>query len=370
MGVGDGETKEPVVPDAEVETALRHWAPRLIQNGVDYGDLIATTARIDTWNRWLPEWARAADEQAAFAAEADAAGHTLTAGHAWRRASVNRHFGKFVWTVDLDLARKATRRSVEETRAALARLDPTAERLEVAIEGGTACANLRRPAGVDRAPYVVLIPGLDSTKEEFFYFEQAFLDRGMATISLDGPGQGETGLSVPIRPDYETAVTPLLDRLAGRSDLDHDRAGVVGVSLGGYYAPRAAAFEPRLRAVVGISGPFRFGDVWDDLPPMTRATFVVKSQAKDDAEGRRIASTLDLGGVCERIAVPALYVTGTLDRLIPWRQTERQAARTPGGTFVTYPEGNHGVSNQSSKARPMIADWMADRLVRRAPAPS
>jgi 2,6-dihydroxypseudooxynicotine hydrolase len=350
------------MPDAEVETALRHWAPRLIQNGVDYNDMVATTARIETWAQWLPEWSRTADEQAEFAAAADAAGHRLTAGQAWRRASVDRHFGKFVWMVDLDLAREATHRAVEETRLALERLDPTAERLEVPIEGGTAAANLRRPAGAARPPYVVLIPGLDSTKEEFFWFEQSFLDRGLATISLDGPGQGETGLSVPIRPDYETAVAPLLDLLADRGDLDHDRAGVVGVSLGGYYAPRVAAFEPRLKAVAGISGPFCFGDMWDDLPPMTRATFVVKSGARDDAEGHRIASTLDLAGVCKQIAVPALYVTGALDRLIPWQQTERQAAETPDGTFVNFPDGNHGVSNQPSKARPMIADWMADHL--------
>jgi 2,6-dihydroxypseudooxynicotine hydrolase len=353
------------MPDAEVETALRHWAPRLIQNGVDYNDMVATTARIDSWAQWLPEWNRTADEQADFAREADAAGHGLTAGQAWRRASVNRHFGKFVWMLDLDLAREATLRSVEETRAALARLDPGAQRLEIPIDGGTAYANLRRPPGAaGPVPYVVIIPGLDSTKEEFFYFEQSFVDRGLATVALDGPGQGETGLAVTIRPDYETAVGPLLDLLAGRGDLDHDRAGVVGVSLGGYYAPRVAAFEPRLRAVAGISGPFCFGDMWDELPPMTRATFVVKSGARDDAEGHRIASTLDLAGVCERIKVPALYVTGALDRLIPWRQTERQATETPDGTFVCFPTGNHGVSNLPSRARPLIADWMADRLTR------
>lgn len=350
------------MPDAEVETALRHWAPRLIQNGVDYNDMVATVARIDTWDQWLPEWNRTADDQADFAREADAAGHPLTAGQAWRRASVNRHFGKFVWMVDLDLATEATLRSVEETRTALARLDPSAERLEIPIEGGTAYANLRKPAGARKPPYVVVIPGLDSTKEEFFYFEQSFLDRGLATIALDGPGQGETGLAVPIRPDYETAVSPLLDLLSARDDLDHDRAGVVGVSLGGYYAPRVAAFEPRFRAVAGISGPFCFGDMWDELPPMTRATFTVKSGAADDAEGHRIASTLDLDGVLDRIKVPALYVTGALDRLIPWKQTERQATETPDGTFVNYPDGNHGVSNLPSKARPLIADWMTDQL--------
>ncbi|QWZ07130.1 esterase FrsA [Nocardioides panacis] len=353
------------MPDAEVEAALAHWAPRFIQNGVDYNDFVRTVQRIDTWDQWLPEWSRTADEQAELAAESDATGHRDTAGHAWRRAATDRHFGKFVWMVDLDLAAEAGRRSVEEMRAAHTRLDPTAERLEIAVDGSTAYANLRRPPGADRSPYVVLVPGLDSTKEEFFYFEQGFLDRGVATVSLDGPGQGETGVRLPIRPDYEVAVTPLLDALAARTDLDHDRIGLCGVSLGGYYAPRAAAFEPRVRAVAGISGPFCFGDMWDDLPPMTRQTFVVKSGAKDDAEGHRIASSLDLAGVCERITVPALYVTGAKDRLIPWQQTQRQAEETPHGTFVNYPEGNHGVSNMPYRARPLIADWMTDRLTGR-----
>ena len=348
--------------DAAIETALAHWAPRMIQNGVDYNDMTATIDRTETWADWLPQWSRTADEQAMFAREADATGHALTAGQAWRRASANRHFGKFVWMVDLDLAAEATRVSVQETLTALARLDPSAERLEVTLADGTAYANLRRPAGGDRPPYVVLIPGLDSTKEEFFFFEQSFLDRGMATVSLDGPGQGETGLVVPIRPDYEVAVTALLDLLTARADLDHERIGLAGVSLGGYYAPRVAAHEPRVVAMAGISGPFRFGDMWDDLPPMTRRTFVVKSGARDDGEGRRLALTLDLTGECRRITVPALYVTGGLDRLIPWQQTRRQADETPKGTFVCFPHGNHGVSNLPSRARPMIADWLADHL--------
>jgi pimeloyl-ACP methyl ester carboxylesterase len=350
------------MPDADVQAALAHWAPRFLQNGVDYNDFVRTVARIETWDQWLPEWSRTADEQAELASEAQEAGHRVTAGHAWRRAATDRHFGKFVWMVDLDLARRATEQVVQEMRKAHRHLDPTAEHLEVGTDGGNVHANLRRPAGVERAPYVVLIPGLDSTKEEFFYLEEAFLSRGMATVSLDGPGQGETGHTLPIRHDYEHAVISLLDALASRSDLDHDRIGLCGTSLGGYYAPRAAAFEPRARAVVGISGPFCFGDMWDDLPPMTRETFTVKSGAADDAEGHRLASTLDLEGVCQKIAVPALYVTGVKDRLIPWEQTARQAEETPGAVFINYPEGNHGVSNLPYKARPVIADWMADQL--------
>jgi 2,6-dihydroxypseudooxynicotine hydrolase len=136
----------------------------------------------------------------------------------------------------------------------------------------------------------------------------------------------------------------------------------MGVSLGGYYAPRAAAFEPRIRAVVGLSGSFCFGEIWEGLPPVTRETFTVKSGASSDEEGRERAMALDLSGVCERIQVPALYVTGERDRLIPWRQTERQAKQTPGAEFLCYPDGNHGCSNIPYRARPAIADWVGERL--------
>jgi 2,6-dihydroxypseudooxynicotine hydrolase len=209
---------------------------------------------------------------------------------------------------------------------------------------------------------VLLVPGLDSTKEEFFRLENVFLDRGMATLSIDGPGQGESGYELPIRADYDVAVTAVLDAIAGRTDVDLDRVGLLGVSLGGYYAPRVLAFEPRVKAGVGLSGPYRFSDIWDDVPPQTRETFVTKSFAKDDDEGRAKAAELDLRGVAERIRQPYLAITGKLDRLIPWEQTERAAAEAPNGTFLLHEDGNHGCANVPYKTRPVAADWLREQL--------
>src|SRR5947207_2872689 len=132
--------------------------------------------------------------------------------------------------------------------------------------------NLRRPHAADPAPLVLLLPGLDSAKEEFPRWEEVFLVRGLATFSLDGPGQGETGERSSIYPNYEVAVTAAIDALQGREGIDLERIGAAGVSLGGYYAPRAAAYEKRLKAVVGISGPFTFGDCWETMPEPTRET--------------------------------------------------------------------------------------------------
>jgi pimeloyl-ACP methyl ester carboxylesterase len=350
------------VPDARVQAAIDHWAPRFVQAGVDYNDFLATTARIETWDEWLDEWCKTATVHAALAREAEADGRRRSAGEAWVRAAVCFHFAKFVWVLDAERSRAAADEAVAALRRAHELLDPTAERIEVPLDGSRLVANLRRPREGVRPPLVVLIPGLDSTKEEFFRPEEVFLNRGMATASLDGPGQGEGGYELHIRPDYEVGVAALLDALAGRDDLDLDRIGAFGVSLGGYYAPRVGAFEPRVTAVVGLSGPFSFAECWDDVPPQTRATFIAKSGARDEDEGRAKAGELDLSGVIERLTQPALFVTGRLDRLIPWEQTERQAREAPNGLFVLHDDGNHGCANVPYKTRPLIADWMREQL--------
>ncbi len=352
------------MPDRRVQAAIDHWAPRFITMGVDYNDFVRTTARIERWEDWLAAWSAVAGEHLELAREAEEAGRLRSAGEAYLHAALCWHFGKFVWVLDAAAHRAATERAIEALYRAHRHLDPSAERIEAGLEGALLAANLRRPPGVTRPPLVLLIPGLDSTKEEFFHHESAFLARGMATLSVDGPGQGESGFALPIRPDYEVAVAAMLDALEGRDDLDLDlgRVGAVGVSLGGYYAPRAAAFEPRLRAVAAVSGPYEFGARWDELPPLTREAFIVKSGSRDEREARERAGALSLRGVASRIPQPVLYVTGALDRIVPWQQTERAAAETPHGTFVLFEQGSHVCSNIPYRYRPLVADWMAERL--------
>src|SRR5918912_1308384 len=176
------------VPDERIRAAVENWAPRFTSQGVDPNDFARTTAPLERWAEWLPAWCALGERHAQLAREAQELGRTRTAGEAWVRAALAYHFAKFVWMVDLERHRDASERAV---------------------------AALRRPAGSRRPPLALLLPGLDSTKEEFFSWENVFLVRGMATFSLDGPGQGEGGYDLHIRPDYEAAVAAALDALAG-----------------------------------------------------------------------------------------------------------------------------------------------------------
>jgi 2,6-dihydroxypseudooxynicotine hydrolase len=184
----------------------------------------------------------------------------------------------------------------------------------------------------------------------------------MVTVSLDGPGQGETGFKLSIRPDYEVAVAAVLDAVAGFDGLDLDRVGAAGVSLGGYYVVRAAAFEPRLKAIAGISGPYDMSASWDAIPSLTRETFTHHSGAADEADARERAAELTLARVAEAVEQPCLVVTGKLDRVIPWEQTKRIADAVPHGEWVLYEDGTHVCNNIPFKYRPLVADWMRDRL--------
>jgi pimeloyl-ACP methyl ester carboxylesterase len=348
--------------DARVQSAIDHWAPRFVQAGVDYNDFVRTTAEVERWDAWIDAWAALGDRHAELAREAEAAGRDVTAGEAWLRASVAYHFGKFVWVLDEDRVRPVHQKSVDALYAGHRALGNVVERIEAPLDGKTMVGNLRKPPGAERPPLVVLIPGLDSTKEELLGMEEAFLRRGMTTLALDGPGQGESTYELPLRADYEVAVTSALDTLAGRDDLDLDRVGAVGQSMGGYFAPRAAAFEPRIRAVIGLSGAYRRVEIWDTLPPVNRETFIYKTHSRDADEAREVAVAMDLQGVLERLDRPALFATGTKDRLVPWQQTEMQAKAAPQGEFVLVEGGTHVLSNYPYLLRPLVADWMAEKL--------
>jgi pimeloyl-ACP methyl ester carboxylesterase len=351
------------VPDIEITTAVANWGPRFTAQGVDPGDFTRVTQPLEHWADWLDAWCANGDLHAGLARDAEARGRSLTGGEAWVRAALSYHFGKFVWMLDMARHRAASDKAVAAMANAHRLLDPTAERLELDFDGGVLIGTLRRPPGVDRPPVVLLIAGLDSTKEEFFAVENLFLTRGMATCSLDGPGQGETGYTLKIRPDFEAPVAAVLDVLCSRGDLDGGRVGMLGVSLGGYYAARAAALEHRIRAVVISGGPYDYGELIRDRAPHSFATFAHNSGTTSSKEQTyAFAARLSLEGVLSKLTQPMVVVFGKRDRLIPWQHAARVADEAPNAELWLFEDGNHVCMNITYRWRPQAADWLAERL--------
>ena len=167
--------------------------------------------------------------------------------------------------------------------------------------------------------------GLTSPKEEMDSNEAVFLARGMATLAFDGPGQGEAEYELAIRGDYEVPVKSVFDWIETRADLDAARVGLWGVSLGGYYAPRAAAFEKRAKACIALSGPYDWAELWPSLNPLTREAFRVRSKCPTPEAALEHRRRLTLKGVASNITCPLFIVAGKLDSHRAGKEAERLA---------------------------------------------
>ncbi len=355
--------------DERVSAAISHWAPRFTTNGVTVGDFQRITASVNEWAGWCAAWSAVAGDHEKLGRDALAAGRDLSAGAHLARAAVYYHFAKFLFVDDLAQMRAAHAAAVRCLDDALPHLVPPGQRIEIPFDGSRLVGVLRLPPGEGPHPVVALIPGLDSAKEEFGTTEQLFLERGLATFSVDGPGQGEAEYDLPIRGDWEVPGAAIVDWLSAQPSLDADRIAVWGVSLGGYYAPRVASGDERVRACVALAGPYDFGACWDQLPGLTRTAFRVRSRARDDDAARRAAHGLSLAGRTGSVRCPLLAVTGRLDRLIPWQHAARLVEEAAGAAeLLLLEDGNHGCANVAPFHRYKTADWVAERLRERVSA--
>ncbi len=350
--------------DERVASAVSHWGPRFTVNGVTPADFEGVIAGIEDWADWCAAWVARGFDYEALGREALAEGRTRSAGEHLAQAAVYYHFAKFVFVEDLDQMREAHERAVDCYTDALPHLDPPGRRIEIPFSTGQLIGVLRTPAAPGPHPVVVLLPGLDSTKEELRSTEDTFLVRGLATLSVDGPGQGEAEYSLPIRGDWAPVAEALWEALGSLPEVDRSRLGVWGVSLGGYYAPRvAAALGDRVAACVALAGPFNFGECWPGLPQLTRDTFRLRSAARNEDEARKIALTLGMEQAAADLVAPLLIVFGRQDRLIPWQQAERLRDAVAGPVeLLMLEDGNHGCANVAPWHRPRTADWLAARL--------
>ena len=350
--------------DERVQSAIDNWAPRFISNGVDANDFQRVTNSIERWDDWCRKWSECGAMHEQMGEEAQAAGHHVSAATHFLHAAMCYHFGKYLFVDKPQELRTAHEHVVRDYERALPYFDFPGERVAIPYEGGaTMYGILRKPEGVSKPPIVILVPGLDSVKEELHNYGDDFLRRGMAVLAIDGPGQGEMEFEHPMRYDYEVPIRYAIDYLEGQPDIDAQRVGLMGVSLGGYYAPRAAAFEPRLKAVIANAGAYDFAEHFDRLPLLTRAAFTARLNANSQQEARNKLEAFTLAGVLDKVHCPLLVIMGRLDRLVPASDAERVVKEAGNvAELWMFEDGNHVCNNIPYKHRPQQADWMHSKL--------
>jgi dienelactone hydrolase len=327
---------------------------------------------------WREEWGAMGDKVAKIADTAAAEGRQITAGNNYMRA------GNYFYSAERFIApgpdkMAMYRKALACYRAALQRLHPNVEVVDVPYEEKSLAAYfMKAPGATGRAPTVVLFDGMDNCKEMSVIFAGIeFAKRGIHTLAIDGPGQGETQRlrQIHSRPDYEVPGTAAYDYVASRPDVDAKRVAVMGYSFGGYQAPRIAAFEQRYAACVAL-GAMHWdlhgwqADIKARLATDSKTSFTSNFQfrwvigAPDNDTALEWAKRFTLEGAAERIACAFLVVHGENDRIVPVAEArtlyERVGSKRKHIKIFTAEEGaaEHCQVDHRQMGIDYIGDWL------------
>lgn len=345
-----------------VEQVFNQGVHRFLADGVNYRDLMDIRAAIADWSQWCPVWSRFAEAAEERGVLAFGRSLTCTAAREFARAALYFHYAQNLYYDDPAVKRAAHDRKVAVFRRAAPLLDPPLVPVEIPFDGIAMPGYLRLPRGQAKPPCVILLGGLDTTKEDYMVVNDLCVERGLATLAFDGPGQGETLFRMLWRRDFERSVIAALDWLDSRQDIDRGRIGIIGRSTGGYYAPLAAALDARIKAAVSWGAMYHLRNL-ASVPAVTRDGFVYVSGSKSIEEARHFFECIDLEGKVSSIRCPLLIVHGGLDTITPMENATRLIAEA-GGPVETliWEDSGHCCHDRAHIVRPGMADFMVRHL--------
>lgn len=320
---------------------------------------------------WYEQWLGLADEVVALADEAAEAGHEVTARKARLRAANYYRAAEFYLGSD-DERKVPTYDLAAETFRRAAKSMNNLHRVDIPFENSTLPAYLLTPHGDETdVPVVVYIGGADSIKEELYFLgAKQLAERGVATLFIEGPGQGEPlrYRDMYVRPDFEVATSSCIDFLEANERVDADRLGVMGVSLGGFYGPRSAAFDDRIEALVAYGACHDVArDCFDFFPPI-REQLEWITGADSQQEARELLSEFTLDGVLDQVTCPTLVCHGENDGIVDPQsaiKTYEGLSNAPRELKMWAEEdggSEHCMVDITVRAVPYMADWLANEL--------
>jgi dienelactone hydrolase len=333
---------------------------------LDFSDIQRVLSRVVDARTWHPAWHDEGARAEKAAERLLAEGRTVSAADMFHRASACYHWSQYLARVRSEQKAEGRRGRVRCYRRAVEcfpfPIEPVSARFDGAALPGYLHLPERAEATGEPPACVIMVNGADSVKEEYHNWARQFVRRGLAVLTIDGPGQGEMVGVIPMVPDaWERPMGAAVDALAARGKVDAGRIGIWGSSMGGFLALRAAAYEPRLRAAISSGGFYDFRD-YRYWPISTQLNVMEDLMLESLSEARDyMAQNCTLDGVVDRIDVPYVVIHGARDELLSVEEG-RQMAPGPLGEFVNFEDGFHTCTNYNAELVTLMCDWMAEKL--------
>jgi 2,6-dihydroxypseudooxynicotine hydrolase len=352
---------------------------RALPLGLDLAEIDRIIASMTCFYRegerdWPTQWFKAGDEYLERAHTAEAVGHQHTATQMLYSAGACYHLAGYMHH---DIGRlmpvqqKSMTQAAEIYWQAAPRFSPPAIRISLPFDGVPLPAFLRLPHDLEQPPCVVMIGGANSNKFNLHAVSDYYLERGMATFGLDGPGQGEYRAAggMPLRvADFDRALRVSIDWLTQDGRINVDRIGIYGRATGGLLAIHASAHDKRIKAVVAHPASFNWTNFFERNFVPTLVTHRLELcnlfGAKTLAEGTRLVhEQLTLEHVAGRVTCPILTVCSADDETMPSSESELLSRRVNAPVeVITFPGKGHG--GPSRLSLPLEADWLHDKLTK------
>lgn len=332
--------------------------------GASFQDVDRTLRRIRQLGDapWAQAWEQTAEQYVRLARPLEEAGRTASAAALYKRASLLFRIGDIAISADTPVKRALYSRCVTTYARYAALSEPPIERLQVGETASSLSGYLHRPRRAGAVPCVIIVPGLASSKEQPDFPPETLVDRGIAAFAMDMPGHGEAFAGTRLHFASYQSISDAVDVLSRHPGINPGRIGVLGTSLGGTVALRAAAEDARIAAVVNISGFYEPRHWFEASARFVEAGLKYVTGLESSLEVRDLVQQFTLRGSISRIACPMLTVHGDADMIIPVNEAHQiQAEATGPNTLITYPGGDHGLLNTPG-ARYDVLDWVVEQF--------
>jgi dienelactone hydrolase len=341
------------------------WAKlQFTNNGITPADLDFVLGRITSLESWVDEWESLgrAHEQAAH--DALVLGKTTEAGRRFLWASAAYNFAQYVVFMNPERKKRLHEMCVAAYELAGPRCMPPTQPFEVEFRKRKVKGVMRLPLGYGPHPVVVIFNGTNGVKEELHCWSDAYLERGIATVCLDGPGLGQTFHRLSSVAEPRPLGVAIVNHIESIPALDSDAIAYMGLSLGGYAAIRMASHDKRVRCVAAVSPPFSVDVYWNVTLFSMRKELASLYQMSVEEMDKHIPR-ITLAGTLPELKAPLMVAGGGHDMITPGEEAQRIFANARcERELVYYPRGAHECFNVLADLRPRMTGWVARQLAK------